>query len=97
MQAVAGQLFRRHIIANLAAGSALGQQVSDEVPELLVGSRQALASGLGRNRSPQPATRSCIEGTAGWIRLRGWWSLPGRYRRTEHAWQQEAAQAGLTR
>jgi hypothetical protein len=38
MKAVAGQLFRRHIIANLAAGSALGQQVSDKVPELLVGS-----------------------------------------------------------
>ena len=38
MQAVAGQLFWRHIIADLAAGCALGQQVSDEVPELLVGS-----------------------------------------------------------
>jgi len=38
MQAVAGQLFGRHIIADLAAGCALGQQVSDEVSELLVGS-----------------------------------------------------------
>ena len=38
MQAVTGQLFRRHIIANLAAGRALGQQVPDEVPELLVSS-----------------------------------------------------------
>jgi hypothetical protein len=38
MQAVTGQLLRRHIIADLAAGCALGQQVPDEVAELLVGS-----------------------------------------------------------
>ena len=44
MQAVAGQLFGRHIIADLATGSALGQQVPDEVAELLVGSGHVGAS-----------------------------------------------------
>jgi hypothetical protein len=38
MQAVAGQLVRRHIIADLTAGGTLGQQVADEVAQLLVGS-----------------------------------------------------------
>ena len=37
VQAVAGQLLRRDIIADLTAGCALAQQVPDEVPELLVG------------------------------------------------------------
>ena len=37
MEAVAGEFLWRDITAHLAAGRALGQQVSDEVPELLVG------------------------------------------------------------
>ena len=37
MEAVAGELLWRDVIADLAAGCALAQQVPDEVPELLVG------------------------------------------------------------
>ena len=38
MEAVGRELLGRDVIAHLATGGALGQQVPDKVPELLVGS-----------------------------------------------------------